>query len=69
MNDCVFFSQLSLEGDGFTKTRVVIELGRQADSYMVSDMEMIDQALCVQDNKYYDKITFTCTVTTKVFSA
>jgi hypothetical protein len=57
-----FFSQLSLEGDGFTKTRVVIELGRQADSYMVSDMEMIDQALCVQDNKYYDKITFTCTV-------
>ena len=29
---------------------------------MVSDMEMIDQALCVQDNKYYDKITFTCTV-------
>ena len=57
-----FFSQLSLEGDGFTKTRVVIELDRQADSYMVSDMEMIDQALCVQDNKYYDKITFTCTV-------
>ena len=56
-----------MEGDGFTKTRVVIELGRQADSYMVSDMEMIDQALCVQDNKYYDKITFTCTAAPWVY--